>query len=299
MLGLDWDSPDFANRTAPIIRTAYDQGITLFDVADIYGNGSAEAALGKVLQETGGLRHKIVIQSKCGAWIDGITIDNSREHIITSVEGSLRRLGTDYLDILLLHWPDNLVEPEEVAKAFDSLKHSGKVRYFGVSNHSPTQYELLQKYVPQRLVANQIQLGVLHWYLIPRGLKPSWVHNAEGAATVDYCRLHDIWIQAYSPLSADDVGAPPNLFNPPVTAPKEVREMTQLLEGLSEKYGANHGAIMLAWLLRHPAGITPIIGTTKSSHLIDDSAADRIELTRAEWYSLLAAATRIRFPNGS
>lgn len=300
MLGWDWNSPDFVARTVPVIRTAYDQGITFFDLADVYGNGGSEAAMRLALKESTGLRRRLVIQSKCGdRFKDGSTIDNSREHILTSVEGSLRRLGTDYLDILLLHWPDSLVRPEEVANAFDKLKHSGKVRYFGVSNHSPAQYELLQKYVRQPLIANQIQLGLMHWYLIPRGIKPSWVHADEGVATVDYCRLHDIWVQAYSPLSADDIASPPNVFNPPADAPAEVQELAQLLADLAKKYEANRAAIILAWLLRHPAGITPIIGTTKAQHLVDDCVADRIELTREEWYSLLAAAAKVRFPSAT
>ena len=300
MLGWDWSSPDFVARTVPVIRTAYDQGITFFDVADVYGNGSSETALGEVLKESSGLRHKVVVQSKCGdRFKDRSTIDNSREHILTSVEGSLRRLGTDYLDILLLHWPDSLVQPEEVAKAFDELKHSGKVRYFGVSNHSPTQYELLQKYVRQRLIANQIELGLLHWCFIPRGGKASFVHADDGVATLDYCRLHDIWVQAYSPLSADDIGNAPNVFNPPTNAPAATQEMAKLLGDLADKYKANRAAVMLAWLLRHPADITPIVGTTKAQHLVDDCVADKIELTREEWYSLLAAATKFRFPDAA
>lgn len=298
MLGWDWSSPDFVARTIPIIRTAYEQGITFFDLADVYGNGNSEAALGAVVKQSPGLRHKVVIQSKCGdRFKDGYTIDNSREHIVTSVEGSLRRLGTEYLDVLLLHWPDSLVQPEEVAKAFDELKRSGKVRYFGVSNHSPTQYELLQKYVHEPLIANQIELGLLHWYLIPRDMKASWVHTDEGVATLDYCRLHDVWVQAYSPLKADDIGNAPSLLNPPADAAPEVREMVQLLADLSKKYDANPAAVMLAWLLLHPAGITPIIGATKTQHVADDCVADRIKLTREEWYTLLAAATKVRFPD--
>jgi predicted oxidoreductase len=296
MLGWDWSSPDFAARTVPIIRTAYEQGITFFDLADVYGNGNSEIALGRVLKESAGLRHKLVIQSKCGDRQDGFTIDNSREHILSSVAESLQRLGTDYLDILLLHWPDNLVQPEEVAKAFDQLKLSGKVRYFGVSNHSPTQFELLQKHIHQRLIANQIELGLMYWYLIPQGIKPSLIHTAEGAATLDYCRLHDIWVQAYSPLKAGDIGKTPNVLNPPANALPELRDLAELLSHLSKKYDARPAAIMLAWLLRHPAGITPIIGATSAQHVLDDCVADRIELTREEWYGLLAAAARVRFP---
>jgi predicted oxidoreductase len=216
---------------------------------------------------------------------------------VASAEASLGRLDTDYLDLLLLHWPDSLVQPDEVARAFDDLKHSGKVRYFGVSNHSPTQYELLQKYVRQPLVANQIQLGLQHWCTVPRGLKASFTHGHEGAATLDYCRLHNIWVQAYSPLRVEDDSNSPSLLRPPDQPSAEVREAVKLLADLANRYAVTPAAIMLAWLLRHPAGITPILGGTKSEHVIADCAAENVELTRVEWYALLAAASKLRTPS--
>jgi predicted oxidoreductase len=292
MIGSDWNSPDFIAQTVPVIRTAYEQGITFFDTADIYGNGKSEEALGQVLKDTPGLRRRLVVQSKCSMREGGV-IDSSREHITSAVEGSLRRLGTDYLDILLLHWPDSLIEPQEVARAFDELHRAGKVRYFGVSNYSPAQLELLRKHVRQPLIANQIQLGLAHWYTEAGASKGAVTHGAEGAVTLDYCRLHDIQVQAYSPLKGASVGKPPNLLNPPADASAEVRKAVETLQTVASSHDTSPAAVMLAWLLHHPAGIVPIIGATKVEHVIDNCAADRVQLSRAEWYSLLRAAAAI------
>ena len=292
MLGFDSNSPDFVAQTIPNIRTAHDQGITLFDTADVYGHGKSESALGQVLKDTPGLRRRLVIQSKCSIREGGV-IDSSREHITSAVEGSLKRLGTEYLDILLLHWPDSLVEPEEVGRAFDELHAAGKVRYFGVSNYSPYQIELLRKHVRQPLVANQIQLGLAHWYTDPGASKAAITHGAEGVISLDYCRLQGIQVQAYSPLRAANIGKPPNLLNPPVDASAEVRAAAEALQDVARTHDTSPAAVMLAWLLHHPAGIVPIIGATKVEHVIDNCAADRIELNRAEWYALLRAAAKI------
>jgi predicted oxidoreductase len=295
MLGWDWDSPDFVAKTIPIIKTALDQGITFFDLADVYGYGKAESALGEVLKESPALRSKIVIQTKCGdRFREGGVIDNSHEHIMASVEGSLQRLGTDHVDGLLLHWPDSLVMPEEVAKAFDELKHRGKVRYFGVSNHNPYQIELLQKAVRQPLIVNQIQLGLMHWYTEPPIEKGFMTHGFEGVIGLDYCRAHDVQIQAYSPLKTDSIGSLTTLLKPPADASSEVKTAAELLAGLAKKYEVTPAAVMIAWLLRHPAGIVPIIGATKSEHVVENAAAARVELTRTEWYSLMNASAAIQ-----
>jgi predicted oxidoreductase len=291
MLGSDWNSPDLVAQTVLVIRAAYEQGITFFDTADVYGHGKSELALGQFLK-TSGLRRKLVIQSKCSIR-DGGVIDSSREHITSAVEGSLKRLGTDYLDILLLHWPDSLLEPEEVGRAFDELHGSGKVRYFGVSNFSPYQIELLRKHVRQPLIANQIQLGLAHWYTDPGASKAAITHGAEGVVSLDYCRLQDIQVQAYSPLRAANIGKPPNLLNPPADAPADVRKAADALQDVARSHDSSPAAIMLAWLLHHPAGIAPIIGATKVEHVVDNCAADRVQLSRAEWYSLLRAAAAI------
>ena len=292
MIGIDSNSPDFVARTVPVIRAAYEQGITFFDTADVYGHGRSELALGQLLKEIPGSRRRLVIQSKCSIREGGV-IDSSREHITNAVEGSLKRLGTDYLDILLLHWPDSLIEPEEVGRAFDELHNAGKVRYFGVSNYSPYQIELLRKHVRQPLVANQIQLGLAHWYTDPGASKAAVTHGAEGVITLDYCRLQDIQVQAYSPLKGANVGKPPNLLNPPSDASPEVRKTVDTLQEIARNHDTSPAAIMLAWLLQHPAGIVPIIGATKVEHVVDNCAADRVQLSRTEWYSLLRAAAPI------
>jgi predicted oxidoreductase len=294
VLGVDWTSADFVAIAAKLIRTAYEQGITFFDLADIYGYGKAEAALGKVLKETAGLRQRIVIQSKCGA-LEGAA-DNSRTHILSAVHGSLERLGVEHLDILLLHFPDSLVEPEEVAEAFDKLKRSGKVRFFGVSNHGSVQIQLLQRYVREPLVTNQIQLGLAHWVVLPDGGHRGLTHGDEGVTTLDYCRLHDIQVQAYSPLKGDDIGQRPSLLTPCANATPEFRHATQLLNDIASAHGVTPAAVMLAWLLRHPSRVIPIIGGTNTEHLIQNCAADGVQLSREEWYSLFNAAAAIYSP---
>lgn len=292
MLGFDWNRPDFIPQTVANIKAAYEQGITLFDTADIYGHGKSELALGEVLKSTPAAKHRMVIQSKCGVG-EGGSIDNGGEHITKSVEGSLKRLGRDHLDVLLLHWPDSLVEPDEVARAFDELHAAGKVRYFGVSNHSPYQIELLQKRVRQPLVINQIQLGLAHWYSEPGASKGAVTHGDEGVATLDYCRVHEIQVQAYSPLRGGNLGKPPDLLNPPADASPELRKAAQALEEVASSHATTASAVMLAWLLHHPAGIVPVIGSTRVEHIVEDCAADRVELSRAEWYGLLRSAAQI------
>lgn len=283
-----------------LIHLAYDQGVTFVDTADMYVFGKSEAALGAVLKRSPGLRDGIVIQSKCASRYaddphpgDPNRPDCSREHIVTAVEASLSRLGTDRLDILLLHRSDSLVEPQEVARAFDELKSSGKVRYFGVSNHTPMQIELLKKYLTQPLVANQIKLGLTHPYLIVEGIEADRVgddritHEYSGAAgTLDYCRLHDIQIQAWSPLRGD-------LLQPTPQSKPEVKQTAKLLGELAAKKGTSQAAVALAWLLRHPAGIVPIVGPTNPKHLIEDCTADQVSMSREEWYTLLAACTGV------
>jgi predicted oxidoreductase len=301
-IGGTWDRepvrPDALLQATRLIHTAYDEGITLFDTADVYSFGKSEAVLGRVLKQSHGLRDKIVIQTKCGTQLswpmsepppeDPHRFDLSYRYIISSVEGSLRRLGTDRLDILLLHRPDALVEPDEVAKAFDQLQQSGKARYFGISNHAPSQIDLLKKSVRQPLVVNQIHLGLTHPSIITDGVD----FNREGslrltdrysgvAGTLDYCRLHDIQLQAYGPVRG--------LCNPDATP--TIKRATQVLTGMAAKKNTTPTALALAWLLRHPAGIVPIMGSINPEHIIENCAADRVEVRRSEWYALLYAAT--------
>ena len=295
-IGGSWNETPFTEaetaQATKLVTTAYEQGINFFDHADIYGRGKAEAVFGVVLEQVPGLRERIIIQSKCGIRFrndpePGIPgrYDFSYEHILWSVEGSLRRLKTDYLDILLLHRPDALVEPEEVARAFDELQRSGKVRYFGVSNHTAGQLALLKRYVEQPLVVNQLELSLLHHHLINEGP----IANQEGgqytaaAGTLDYCRLHDILVQAWSPVAKG------HLFNPPEGAEARVRETADLVARMAEEKGTTREAIALAWLLRHPAGIQPIIGTTNVDRLVASCAVDSVTLSREEWYALFVA----------
>lgn len=292
-----WDGSAFTDaersRAVRLVTTAVEQGINFFDHADIYARGQSEAVFGEVLQQVPDLRDGMIIQSKCGIRFKddpelGVPAryDFSYEHIVRSVEGSLRRLRTDRLDILLLHRPDPLVEPEEVARAFDELQGSGKVRYFGVSNHTPGQMALLQRTVEQPLVANQLELSLLHHHMMNEGV----IANQEGgqytaaAGTLDYCRLHSIMVQAWSPVARG------HLFNPPEGADERVRATAALVATLAEEKATTKEAIVLGWLLRHPVGIQPIIGTTNVDRLVASCAVDAVTLSREEWYALFTAA---------
>lgn len=297
-----WDrrplQADEVVKATRLVHTAYDHGITFFDLANYYSFHKAEIAFGQVLKLSPGLRHRIVIQSKCGVIIGDDTRpdgwffpDCSETHIVSAVEDSLRRLGADYLDILLLHWPDILVRPQEVAAALEKLKRSGKVRHFGVSNHTVSQIERLRKAVEEPLVINQIHLSLGTSYLIAGGLAKLW-NAARGmedytqlAATLDYCCANDMQVQAYSPLRG-------SLLKPPPEAAPEIKTAAAALAELAVKKGTNASAVALAWLLHHPAGIVPIVGSTTPEHLIENCAADTVSLTHEEWYRLLLSTLR-------
>lgn len=283
------------------IRAALDQGINFFDHADIYGRGQREETFSAIWEETTGLRGRIFLQSKCGIrpdWdpnpLGAKRYDFSAAHILAAVEGSLRRLKTDYLDVLLLHRPDALVEPEEVARAFDQLHSQGKVRYFGVSNHTAAQMQLLQRWVRQPLVANQLQLSLVHTQLIDEGIDMNrdvaGANRSEG--TLEYCRLHDITIQAWSPLAGGAVGnaSLPTAGSRAPSQPdaKLTGAATKVAEIAAAK-GVSAEAVLIAWLLRHPARIQPIIGTMNPQRIAAACQADGIELSREEWYMLYIA----------
>lgn len=287
-------------KVGRLVHAAYDNGITLFDNADIYAYGKAEEAMGHVFRNSPGLRDKIVLQTKCGIhlsrpWQEPASesphrFDLRYRHILAAVEGSLKRLSTDRIDILLLHRPDPLMKADEVAQAFDELHRSGKVRHFGVSNYSPIQIELLKKSVRQPLVVNQVELGLSHSELICEGLDFNRQTNrrlirgcAGYAGLLEYCQLNQVLVQAYSPvrgLSGTE-------------ASPDIQKTMQRLRAMASEKGVTPFAVALAWLLRHPAGIVPIIGTDKPEHLIENLAADHTELTYDEWYSLLFAATGV------
>ena len=283
------------------IRAALDQGIDFFDHADIYGRGKRETIFAQVWQEVPGLRDRIVLQSKCGIRFSGEPdasapqrYDFSYEHIVRSVEGSLNRLKTGYLDVLLLHRPDALAEPEDVARAFDELYRAGKVRFFGVSNHTAAQIQLLQTCVEQPLVANQIELNVIHAQLINDGIVFNCADDAVASrseGTLEFCRMHGITIQAWSPLARGDVSGR-SLANPDA----RIEQTAALVAQLAEEKGVSREAIVIAWLLRHPARIQPIIGTTNPGRIARACQGDGIELDREEWYRLFIAGRGGRVP---
>ncbi len=282
-----------------VVLAAYEAGITLFDHADIYAHGKSEAVFAEVWSASPGLRDKIILQSKCGIRFrddprpgDPQRYDFSYDHIIASVEGTLRRLQTEYLDILLLHRPDALMEPEEVARAFEVLHSSGKVRYFGVSNHNAYQIELLRRFVDQLLVINQVELSLLHNHLFNEGIMTNQTDAPSGLAggILEYCRLNDMLIQAWSPIAGGQ------LFNPSSEAPAPVQETARLVAQLAADKETSREAIMLAWLLRHPAPIQPVIGTTKAERVRRSCQADAVTLSREEWYALFTTARGAAVP---
>ena len=286
------DAPITASEissTIKLVETALEQGITLFDHADIYARGKSELLFGEALRQMPGLRDRIVLQSKCGIrFADTPQVgmparyDFSRDYLLDSVEGSLRRLGTERLDLLMLHRPDPLMQPDEVASAFDALHRSGKVRYFGVSNHTASQISLLQKFVNQPLVVNQIEVSLLHHYPISETI----LGNQQGGTytgatgTLDYCREHEVLVQAWSPLAGGKLSG----------------LAAELVAELARAKGTSPEAVLLAWLLKHPAPIQPIVGTTNPERLVASCAGDGVELSREEWYSLLAAVRGVGVP---
>lgn len=267
-----------------LIQTALDEGIDFFDHADIYGGGESEEVFAAAARLNDDRRQKIKLQSKCG--IRKGYYDFSRQHILDSVYGSLKRLKTDYLDVLLLHRPDTLMEPEEVAEAFSILHERGKVRYFGVSNHNPMQIELLKKTIDQPLIANQLQLSLAHSVMIDSGLNVNMRNEAainRDGSVLEYCRLHDITIQPWSPLQS-------GFFEGVFLGSEKYVELNKKIKELAGQYHVSETAIAIAWLMRHPAGFQPIVGTTSPTHLRNICEASRVTLGREEWYQLYLAA---------
>lgn len=272
---------------AGIIRTAAENGINFYDHATCYGNGEAETRFGDAFPQTGLKREDVILQSKCGLHFDRKEFDWSRDDILQSAEDSLRRLKTDYLDVLLLHRPDLLYDPEEVAEAFDTLYTEGKVRCFGVSNVTPGQLELLKKYVKQPLVINQLQFSLDQTQLIDPGLYLNNLTTDRSTdrdnGLLDYCRLHDITVQAWSPLQF-------GMFGGCFIDHPDFPELNRALGELGEKYGISKAAVAIAWILRHPARMQAIVGTMNPQHLADICTATDIRLTHQEWYKLYLAS---------
>ena len=271
------------------VHAALEQGANYFDHADIYGRdagpGTCEAHFGSAVKDDPSIRREdLIIQSKCG--IRQGYYDSSREHILSSVDGILKRLQTDYLDVLLLHRPDALVEPEEVAAAFDKLEQSGKVRRFGVSNHRPMQIELLKRYVKQSLIVNQLQFSLPVSNMVAGGLEVNM--ETAGAAdrdgsVLDYSRLNDMTVQAWSPFQG------PN-WSGCFIGDARYEKLNQELDALAAQYDVSPTTIAAAWILRHPAKMQVIAGTARESRLTEIIQAGGIQLTRQEWYRLYLAA---------
>jgi len=276
-----------------LVRTARDVGIDFFDHADIYGRElhGCERRFAEALQLSSAERAEITIQTKAGIVGDGPYFDFSAEHIIDSVDGSLAALETDYIDILLLHRPDALVEPDEVARAFDELEAAGKVRAFGVSNHTPRQIDLLKKSVRQPIVANQLQLSVTHAPIIAQGVASNMLAETQslvldGGGIVDYCRLNDITIQAWSPFQG-------GFFTGPYFGSSEYPELNVVIDRLAAEYDVPPIAIGTAWITRHPAQMQVVLGTTNAERVRGAARGSDIGLSRAEWYELFRAAGHI------
>jgi predicted oxidoreductase len=280
-------------KTDAEVRALYDAslaaGINFFDHADIYGSGvhGCEARFGEALRLTPSERAGITLQSKAGIVTDGPYFDFSYSHIIEAVNGSLAALRTDYLDILLLHRPDALVEPDEVAKAFSELEAAGKVRAFGVSNHTPAQIELLKRSVRQPLVVNQLQLSITHAPILTQGMAMNMngldQSISRDLGVLDYCRLHDITVQAWSPFQ---VGFFTGVFlgNP------DYPELNAVIDRLAAAYDVEPEAIATAWITRHPAQMQVVLGTTTPERVSAAARGADVELTRPEWYELYRAA---------
>ncbi len=269
------------------VQTSLDEGANFFDHADIYSGGRCEEIFADAIHMNDDIREKIILQSKCG--IRQGSFDFSKEHILSSVDGILKRLKTDYLDVLLLHRPDALVEPEEVAEAFDQLESSGKVRHFGVSNQNPMQIELLKKAVKQPLVANQLQLSITNATMISAGINVNMENdpavNRDGSI-LDYSRLHDMTIQPWSPFQY-------GFFEGVFLGSEKFPELNQKIDEIAARYNVSNTTIAVAWLLRHPANMQPIIGTMNIERLQDCCRASDIRLTREEWYEIYRAAGNV------
>ena len=272
-------------EVSAFIDTALAGGTNFFDHADIYGGGRSEEVFGKAIASLN--RDELIIQTKCG--IRKGMFDFSYDHIISSVDGSLRRLGTEYIDVLLLHRPDALCEPEEVARAFDELKASGKVRHFGVSNQNPYQIQLLESCLDMPICANQLQFSIMHAPMIQSGINVNMYNDSavnRDGGVLDFCRLNKITVQPWSPMQY-------GFFEGCFIDNEKFPELNAKLEEIGNKYGVSKTAIAFAWILRHPAKMQPVTGTTNLTRLADCIKATDIDLTREEWYEIYRAAGNI------
>ena len=289
---------ELVQRANQCIDTALESGVNFFDHADIYCGGQAEEVFGLALEQRPALRDDIFLQSKCSIKFDDDLApgryDASYDWIIQSVEGSLKRLKTDFLDVLLLHRPDPLMQPEEVAKAFDTLYQQGKVKYFGMSNVQRHQLEFLQHYMDHPIVANQIELGLnaLDW--LNEGVvvgHPEYQGVSFTGGTLEYCRMNNVQIQSWRSLaqglfSGRDISG----------EPERVQKTAQVVASLAEKYGYSREAVTLAFVRRHPANIQPVIGSTNLARIKACADATKVNLSREDWYSLYVSSRGERLP---
>lgn len=274
-------SKEDANK---VINTALENGIDFFDHADIYGGGKSEEVFADAIDMNATIREKMILQSKCG--IRQGFFDFSKEHIISSVEGSLKRLKTDYLDTLLLHRPDTLFEPEEVAAAFTELEKSGKVRHFGVSNQNPGQIELLKKYVDQELIANQLQFSIMHTGMIDTGFNVNMTIDPSldrDGGILEYSRLNNMTIQAWSPFQF-------GFFEGVFLDNDKFPELNKTIDKIAADKGVTNSAIAVAWIQRHPASFQTVVGTMNPGRIADIAKASDVTLSREEWYEIYRAA---------
>ncbi len=263
---------------------ALDEGINLFDHADIYGNGTCETLFGEMLHARPGLREKIKLQTKCS--IRSGYYDLSKDHILNSVDESLKRLQTDYIDLFILHRPDTLMEPDEIARAFDSLIYSGKVLNFGVSNFGSMQIEMLEKYVSQPILVNQMQFGIMHTGMIDKGLQVNTTFDGSydrDGSTLEYCRINNITLQAWSPFQY-------GFFEGHFIDNPKFPQLNATLESIAKQKNATKSAVALAWILRHPAKMQAILGTTNAKRLHEICIGTNFELSREEWYAIYRVA---------
>lgn len=274
-------SKEDANK---VINTALENGIDFFDHADIYGGGKSEEVFADAIDMNATIREKMILQSKCG--IRQGFFDFSKEHIISSVEGSLKRLKTEYLDTLLLHRPDTLFEPEEVAAAFTELEKSGKVRHFGVSNQNPGQIELLKKYVDQELIANQLQFSIMHTGMIDTGFNVNMTIDPSldrDGGILEYSRLNNMTIQAWSPFQY-------GFFEGVFLDNDKFPELNNTIDKIAADKGVTNSAIAVAWIQRHPASFQTVVGTMNPGRIADIAKASDVTLSREEWYEIYRAA---------
>ncbi len=270
------------------IRTAMENGGNFFDHADIYGCGEAESVFSEAVGMTDALREKMIIQSKCGI-VPNVKFDFSKQHIISSVDGSHKRLKTDYLDVLLLHRPDTFMDPDEVCEAFDELKSSGKVRNFGVSNENVWQMEYLRRNLNVPIVADQMQLSIAHCPMIQSGLNVNMFNDSSverGGGIIEYCRMNNITIQTWSPFQYG-FGAGTFIDNP------DFKELNDELQEIADAHGVSKTTVVMSWNISHPAKMQGITGTLKKERMLDCLKAADLTLTRDEWYAIYMSVGNI------